>query len=316
VAIFMGLAEVLGMVILTARFSVDHDLGSALWMGTFHAVSAFNNAGFDLMGGFSSFQGFANDPLILCTLMGLIVMGSVSYTVVEDLLRRRRFARLTLDSKMVLVTTAALIVLGTVGLLVTEWRNPNTLGQMDPGSRLLNALFQSVSGRTAGFSSVDVGQMSEAGLLLLIGLMTIGGAAGSTAGGLKVETLAIFCFAALSALRGVNHVEAFERRIPLGDVLRSVSVAFLLLSVMFGTALFLNLTERFFFVQDLFEAVSATGTVGLSTGITPETTPVSRVALALTMLVGRLGPLALVLALTTRETLPRYNWPEETVKLG
>jgi trk system potassium uptake protein TrkH len=158
--------------------------------------------------------------------------------------------------------------------------------------------------------------MSEGGLLLLIGLMTIGGAAGSTAGGLKVQTLAIFCFAAVSALRGLSHVEAFERRIPLADVLRSVSVAFLLLSVMFGTGFFLNLTERFFFVQDLFEAVSAAGTVGLSTGITPETAPASRVVLALTMLVGRLGPLTLVLALTTHETRPRYNWPEETVKLG
>jgi len=316
VAIFMGLAEAAGMIVLTARFSLDYELPTAVWMGMFHAVSAFNNAGFDLMGGFSSFQAFAYDPLVLFTLMALIVTGSVSYTLVEDLLRRRRFARLALDSKVVIVTTVTLIVLGTIGLLATEWRNPNTLGQMDLGPRLLNALFQSVSGRTAGFSSVNIGQMSEAGLLLLIGLMTIGGAAGSTAGGLKVQTLAIFCVAAISALRGLSHVEVFERRIPFADVLRSVSVAFLLLSVMFGTAFFLNLTERFFFVQDLFEAVSATGTVGLSTGITPETGTTARIALALTMLAGRLGPLALVLALTTREALPRYNWPEETVKLG
>jgi trk system potassium uptake protein len=253
---------------------------------------------------------------VLMTLLALIVTGSVSYTVVEDLIRRRRFTRLSLDTKLVLVATGALIIFGMVGLLATEWGNPRTLGGMELGPRLLNALFLSVSGRTAGFSSIDIGQMSEAGLLLLIGLMVIGGAAGSTGGGLKVQTLGIFCFAAISALRGLNQVEAFERRIPVGDVLRAVSVAFLLFTLIFGSAMVLNLLQGFTFQQDLFEAVSAAGTVGLSTGVTPETSAPARIVLALTMLAGRLGPLALVLALSAREAQVRYAWPEETVKLG
>ena len=134
------------------------------------------------MGKFRSLREFSHDPVVLFTFMVLIVLGSVSYTVVEDVLRERRFVRLTLDSKLVLVTTAALIVIGTGAMLATEGRNPHTLGEMAEGPRVLNALFQSISGRRAGFSTVDVGQMSEAGLLVLIGLMVIGGAAGSTAG--------------------------------------------------------------------------------------------------------------------------------------
>jgi trk system potassium uptake protein TrkH len=221
-------------------------------------------------------SAYSRDPAVLLTLAGLILLGGISYTVVEDLARHRRFGRLALDTKLVLVTTALLTASGTLTLLFTERSATGAFIGLDGPGRLLNALFHTVS-RTAGFSAVDLSRMSEESLAVLMALMFIGGAAGSTAGGIKVQTFSILLFAIISTARGSEEVEAFKRRVPPAQVLR---------------------------------------TVGYSTGITPDTSPAGRVILILTMFVGRLGPLTLVLALASRARRSTHRWTEESIKIG
>jgi trk system potassium uptake protein TrkH len=316
VVVFTLLVEAVGAVILGVAFIGQVQPGQAVWWGVFHAVSAFNNAGFDLVGGFRSLVPFNGQPQILLPIACLVMLGGISYAVVADLLWRRRFERLALDSKLVLVTSAALVVLGTAGVLFTERTNPGTLGDMSLGPRLLNAFFTGVTPRTAGFNSVDTRAMTENGLFVLIALMFVGGAAGSTAGGIKVQTFSVLLCAIVSAVRGRGDVEAFGRRVPNPQVLRAVAVALLALAVVFVIAFALTLTEQARFLYLLFEAFSAFGTVGMSTGITPELTPASRIIVILTMFAGRLGPLTLVLALATRERRRGYAWPEEGIRIG
>jgi len=317
IIIFTAAVEIVGFLILTTSFAPRVGMPRALWWGVFHAVSAFNDAGFDLIGKYRSLVPYDHEPAILLTFAGLLMLGGISYTVVEDVIQRRgRFSRLTLDTKLVLVTTAGLIVLGTLGILFTERANPGTLGSFDGGTRLLNAFFQAVSPRTAGFASIDIAKMTEDGLVVMIGLMFIGGAAGSTAGGIKVQTFSVLLFAMISSVRGSTEVVAFGRRIPTPLVLRAIAVSFLSLSLVFLVSLSLTLTEHLPYVQLLFETVSAFSTTGLSAGLTPHLSLAAHLILIFTMFAGRLGPLTLALALASRERRPSYRLPEEGVKIG
>jgi trk system potassium uptake protein TrkH len=315
VFVFTVIAEATGVVLLTLHFATELPLPKALWWGLFHAVSAFNNAGFDLVGGYRGLIPYSHAPLVLLTLAALFVFGALSYTTIEDVVRRRRFARLALDSKLVLTVTFGLLLAGAVLLLLTERSNVDTLGAMDTGARLLNAFFLSAA-RTAGFSTVDVGKMTDDGLLVLIALMFIGGASGSTAGGIKVQTFGILFFAIVAAVRGANEVQAFQRRVPINQVLRAIAIALLGVAWAFTLSLALNVTEGTSALRNIFEAVSALSTVGLSTGITPEASHWARIVLIVAMFTGRLCPLTLALALAARERPARYHWPEETIKLG
>jgi trk system potassium uptake protein TrkH len=315
ILIFTVIAEATGVLLLTTHFLYTTEAPIALWWGLFHAVSAFNNAGFDLVGDYRSLIPYNHNPLVLLTIATLFILGALSYTTVQDVIQRRRFARLALDSKLVLTTTLGLLIAGTALLLFTERVNADTLGAMDVGPRLLNAFFLSAT-RTAGFSTVDIGKLTDDGLLVLIALMFIGGSAGSTAGGIKVQTFSILFFAIVAAIRGVNEVQAFRRRVPMNQVLRAIAIALLGVAWAFAISFALNITERSVALRSVFEAVSAFSTVGLSTGITPETSSWGRVVLIVAMFTGRLGPLTLALALAARERPARYHWPEETIKLG
>lgn len=314
--VFTVVAEAIGALVLTLRFLSEVAAPQAIWWGLFHAVSGFNNAGFDIFGGFRSLTPYRHDPSILLTIALLIVLGGISYTAVEDLLVHRRFSRLALDTKLVLTMSAGLIVLGTLALLFTERANPATLGAMDPGTRVLNALFQAITPRTAGFNSVDIAMLTDAGLLVLIALMFVGGAAGSTAGGIKVQTFGLLLFAIVSAVRGLTEVQVFRRRVPEGQVLRALAVTLLSLALVFVVAFTLSLVEDLAFLRILFETFSAFGTVGLSTGITPELSVPGQIAIIATMFAGRLGPLTLAIALAAREWRAHYQWPEEGVRIG
>jgi trk system potassium uptake protein TrkH len=315
VTLFTLAAECAGAVVLSGYFAGHMEPLRALWWGVFHAVSGFNNAGFDLMGGFRSLTPYQRNPVVLLTIAALMILGALSYTVVEDVLRRRRFARLTLDTKLVLLTTCGLQVLGTVGLLFTERNNQVTLGGMDLGTRLLNAFFHTAT-RTGGFSAFDVGRMTEDGLMLLAALMFIGGATASTAGGIKVQTFSVLFFAIVSTVRGRRDVEAFRRRVPTAFVMRALSIALLAIAAIFLLFFALQLVENVAFVPLLFETISAFATVGLSMGITPDMGSAGRLFLIVGMFAGRLGPLTLALALAARERRSTYHWPEEAVKLG
>jgi trk system potassium uptake protein TrkH len=313
--VFTLILECAGAIILTLRFLDVAEPARALWWGVFHAVSGFNNAGFDLMGNYRSLIGFNQDAAVLLTIAILMLAGATSYSVVEDVITERRFIRLTLDTKLVLVSMLGLTVLGTLAMLFTERDNAGTLGAMEPLSRVLNAFFLSTS-RTGGFSSVDVASFTDDGLIVLMALMFVGGAAASTAGGIKLQTFSILFFAIVSSVRGHQDVEAFRRRVPNVLVMRALAVALLGVAVVFVLFFCLNVTEHFAFEQVLFEAFSAFSTVGLSAGITPETSPAGRVILIVAMFVGRLGPLSLALALAAREHRPSYQWPEEPIRIG
>jgi trk system potassium uptake protein TrkH len=316
VIVFTVVVEAAGAIILSIAFLSDMDLPQAVWWGIFHAVSGFNNAGFDLVGGFRSLTPYNQRPVILLTVAAMFMIGGIGYPFVQDVVKRRRFVRLSLDSKLVAVTTAALVVVGTGGLLVSEWANPATLGGMSPATKLLNAFFMGVTPRTAGFDSVGVSALTDNSLIILLVLMFIGGAAGSTAGGIKVQTFSLLLFAIVSAVRGGSEVEAFDRRVPGGSVLRAIAVVLLSLAVLYLVSFALTVTDEIRYPYLLFETFSAFGTTGLSTGITPDLSWAGRLIVSLTMFAGRLGPLTLVVALAAREHHVAFRWPEEGVKIG
>jgi trk system potassium uptake protein len=315
VIVFTVVLEVIGAAVLTQRFLAVADPPMALWWGVFHSVSGFNNAGFDLFGGYRSLTIFNQDAALLLTTALRMLAGAISYIVVEDVIAHRRFVRLALDTKLVLLSIGGLTLAGTLAMLFTERNNLGTLGGMEPLPSVLNAFFMAAA-RTGGFTSLDVGQLTDDGLVVLMALMFIGGAAASTAGGIKVQTFSILFFAITSSIRGHRDVQAFRRRVPQVLVMRALSVALLGVATVFFLFFVLNITEQFPFEDVLFEAFSAFSTVGLSTGITPETSPAGRVILILAMFVGRLGPLSLVLALAAREHRPAYQWPEEPIRIG
>ena len=317
VAAFTAIAEVFGFLVLAFAFLGDgvEPLTSA-WWGLFHSVSAFNNAGFDLVGGFRSVTPFAGDPLILGALAGLFIVGGLGYAIVGDLAYRRRGRRLALETRVVLLTTVTLLVGGTAAIGLLEWSNPATLGALEPIERVTNAFFTSATARTAGFNSLDMGGLLEPTLVILGALMFIGGASGSTAGGIKVNTFSLLLIAIVSTIRGDPSATALGRRVPHESVYRALSIALLAIAFVFLVVLGLEITTDVAFVDNAFEAISAFGTVGLSTGITPDLPPAARLLLTGAMFVGRLGPLTLVLALAARARPVPYRPAVETIRIG
>jgi trk system potassium uptake protein TrkH len=328
VVAFTLVAEGAGAVLLAGRFLRERPLPEALWWGLFHAVAAFNNAGFDLVGGFRSLTPYAGDPTVLVPISLLVILGGISYTVVEDVVGTARatwaarsgwrsgVARLALDTKLVLAVSAGLLVAGTLAVLFTERANEATLGGLAPGPRLLNAYFLSVNARSAGFNAVPLDRLTEAGMLAVMGLMFVGGAAGSTAGGIKVQTLALLLVTVRAAMAGTPDVQVFRRRLPPDYAARAQALAFAALALVWGVSFGLTVTERAPYLDVLFETFSAFGTVGMSTGITPGVSPPGRLVLVATMLAGRLGPLTLALAFAARARPAAFRWAAEGVRLG
>jgi trk system potassium uptake protein len=321
IAIFTLACELIGAVVLSISFMAGPEAGPrwhplGIWWGIFHSVSAFNNAGFDLTGGFQSLIPFRDDWVVLLTVGILLLLGGLGFAVVGDAVARRHWARMALETKLVLVTTVVLLVAGTALIGFTEWSNPATLGALPPEQRMLNAFFESATLRTAGFTALDTGAFIDETLFVVMALMFIGGASGSTAGGIKVNTFAVLLIAIISTVRGEPSATAFGRRIQHGIVYRALAVALLAIAWVFVVGLGLSLTTNATFVQTLFEAVSAFGTVGATTGITPELSDPARVITSIAMFVGRLGPLTLVLALAARAHAVSYRPAAENVRIG
>ncbi|MBI4499325.1 MAG: Trk family potassium uptake protein [Chloroflexi bacterium] len=316
IALMMFSLEAVAAVILFLRFVGERPPGKALWFAVFHAVSALNNAGFDIAGDFRSLIGYQSDPVVVLTVAALIMAGGLSYITLANIARQRSFVRLSLDSKIVLVTSVVLWVLGTAAVLVAEWNNRSTLGPLAWPDKLLNAFFQSVTARTAGFNTVDTAGLTEHSLFLLVGLMFIGGAAASTAGGIRLNTFSALLVAIIATVLGRSDVQAFRRTIPPALVYRALAIALLSVAFVFVVAYLLAFTEEAPFLHLLFETVSAFGTVGLTTGITPNLSPVGSLIIVMTMLVGRLGPLTLAVLLAGRLTAPRIHYAQEPVRVG
>ncbi len=314
--IFTLIIEGIGIAILFARFVIDQPVDQALWWSVFHSVSAFNNAGFDLTGGFQSLQGNA-DAVTLLTIGVLILFGSIGFLVVEDVRHNNRNTRrLTADSTVVLRMTAILVVVGFFVFFILE--SGNLLSGKSLPEQMLHSFFNSISHRTAGFTSLPVSEAQDETQFFTLGLMFIGGASGSTAGGIKVGTLAVIVSAAFAAMRGREHAELASREMPRADVDRALAVILLSAIGVFIMAITLaRLEDSMSFLPVLFEATSAFATNGLSTGLTPTLDDSALLLLTATMFIGRLGPLTLVLALVQRSAARELRrLPEERVRIG
>jgi trk system potassium uptake protein TrkH len=304
--------EAVGAAILAARFAVEMPVPRAVYFGIFHSVSAFNNAGFDLMGGFRSLTGYVGDPLVSLTVCGLIILGGIGFTVMLDVWNRR----LNLHSKAVLLTTGALIAVGTVLILGLEFNNTKTLGAVSLPARVLAAFFQSVTPRTAGFNTLDIGAMTEPVLILIVALMFIGASPGGTGGGIKTTTFLTPLAVIWCSIRGTGEPVMFKRRIPVFVVYKAVTVVLISVAFVITAAMLLARVEGIRFVPALFEVTSGFGTVGLSTGITPHLSSWGRVVVMATIFSGRVGLLTLAFGLTRRHRVPIIRYPEERLYVG
>jgi trk system potassium uptake protein TrkH len=317
VLIFTIACEVAGAVVLTAAFLArgEHALTSA-WWGIFHSVSAFNNGGIDLFGGFRGLTHLADVPVVLVPIGLLMLLGGLGFAIVGDVVDKRRWVRLALETKLVLAVSAVLLLGGAIATAALEWSNPGTLGRLEPGDRIINAAFHSISLRSGGMDSVGVGGLLDESLVIGLALMFVGGASGSTAGGVKVNTLAVLLVATFSAMRGDPSATAFGRRIPHQVVYRSIAVMLIAIGGAFGLALVIQLIGSHDFLEATFESVSALGTAGMTTGLTLELTPTAQLLLVAAMFIGRLGPLTLVLALASRSRPVAHRPAVETVRIG
>jgi potassium uptake TrkH family protein len=315
VAVISLAAEALVAVLLTLRWWLGYEepFGHALWLGVFHAVTSFNNAGFALFS--DSLMGFAADPWILLPVSLAVIVGGIGVPVLYELLRATR-QRLSLHARVTLWVSGALLLYGSVGIAWAEWTNPDTLGPQSLQGKLLSAWFQSVSPRTAGFNSLDYAEMRPESLLVTNTLMFVGGGSASTAGGIRVGTLAVLFLVLWAQARGERDVTVAHRRLPSSLVQQAlvITMVFALLSVI-GTLALIPLSGADL-DQALFEVISALGTVGLSAGLTPQLGAGAQVLLALLMFVGRVGPTTLATALALRQRDARYRYPEGRVLVG
>ena len=295
--------ELMGIVLSFLVFVQDYPVLKALWISIFHSIAAFNNSGFDILGGLRNLIPYQNNILLNLTTSGLIIFGGLGFLVILDVLKKRSFRKLTLHSKVVLTTTLTLLVAGTLLLKATEditW---------------LGAFFQSVSARTAGFSTYPIGEFTNAGLFTLIILMFIGASPGSTGGGIKTSTFFVLS-QHVRSLFTKRHISAFRRNIPLEVFSKACTISLLsLLLVCVGTFFLCVLEPEYSFVQLLFEEVSAFGTVGLSTGITPTLTDGSKLLSICIMYIGRLGPLTIA-SLWHFTSGERVSYPTGNIAIG
>ncbi|OHB82699.1 MAG: hypothetical protein A2Z38_10800 [Planctomycetes bacterium RBG_19FT_COMBO_48_8] len=328
------LIEAVGAVSLSGMWAGD--VQNKWFCSIFHAISAFCNAGFSLFS--NSLVGYNRNWQVYVVICPLIILGGLGFSVLYDLVniavdrirrffkkrfnKRYRFSmeapkRMRLQTKIVLSVSAILIVLGALAILLFERYASGPGGSNE--NTITAALFQSITARTAGFNTVDISAMSPSSKFVLILLMFIGGSPGSTAGGIKTVTLAVIIMAAIAALRKRHEVEMFRRSVRVAVVGRAVTVTLLFVTVLFGGTLLLSITENsngFTMSDIMFEAASALGTVGLSTGITSLLTTAGKLIIIAMMLIGRLGPLTLLAALTFNLKPGRYNYPQEAVIVG
>lgn len=318
VALITFLVQSVGVVILTVHFLIKGFGWKALGFGIFHTIAGFNNAGFDIFQKGLSF--YAGDWVVNLTLIYLIIAGGLGFPVLVNLYHYRRMRRLTLQSKLVLITTAVLLVVGIGSVALLEWTNPQTLGTQPFDTRVLMSLFQGVSPRTAGFATVTYSDMRDPTLVIQAALMFIGTAPVSTGGGIKVTTVALLFLILLSQIRGHQEVTAFGRRIPRSLIAKSVTVMTLSTLLVGAATLALMISNDVRFLAALVEVTSAFGTVGLSLGpgygLASELSPFGKLLLMAVMFAGRVGPITVILALSERSKPKRFTYPEEDIAIG
>lgn len=312
--------EAIGALILTLRFLPEYGFATALKWGVFHAISAFCNAGFDIFGCITpgaSLMEFQSDPVVLLTLGALVIIGGLGFLVWEEVVRVRRFRKMSVYTRLVLVTTLALLILGTVSIAALEWNNPATLGGMSWGDKLLNSFFQSVTVRTAGFAAVDQAVLTDAGKGATIVLMLIGGSSGSTAGGVKTVTMMVLLLFLWAQARGRNTVCVFHRTIPNGQVMNAMTIVAILSGLAVFGGIFICATSPVSFTDGLYESVSALATVGLTAGVTTKLSAAAQILMIVYMYFGRVGVLTISLGfLMGREAEERFRYAQTNLLIG
>ncbi|TFD26688.1 TrkH family potassium uptake protein [Cryobacterium lyxosi] len=343
----VGLADVKGLVVGVVRISLaievtvammlalrfmlgyGEPVGRAIWLGVFHSVSSFNNAGFALFS--DNLMGYATDAWICLPIAAAVILGGLGFPVIVQLRRQlRRQGRdprhwlqqawsirtWTMNTRIVVSGTLALLILGTAYITAVEWSNPNTLGPLDWSGKLLVGFFQSVQTRTAGFNSIDIGQLDSATLLGMDVLMLIGGGPAGTAGGIKITTFAVLFFIIWTEVRGQVAVNVFGKRLSRAVHREAITISLLAVGVIIAATAALMLLTDISLDALLFEAISAFATVGLSTGITAGLPWGGQVILILLMFIGRLGPITFASAIALRERRTTYELPKERPIIG
>ena len=309
-----------GALILFFRFLPDYGLKTAVTWGVFHAVSAFCNAGFDILGSIAPGQSvsvFNHDPVVCITLMLLIVVGGLGFFVWEEIATVRRFKKFSVYTKLVLLATGILILVGAVSVLILEWDNPATLGAMTPGQKVLNAFFQSVTLRTAGFASVDQALLTDAGKGAGMLLMLVGGSSGSTAGGVKTVTFVVLLLFVIARARGRRTVYVFGRTIPEEKVMDAMTIVSIVVGLSIAGAVFISATSPVSFTDGLFEAVSALATVGLTAGATASLSIPAQILIIIFMYFGRVGVLTISLGfLMGDKATVRFQYAKTNLLIG
>jgi len=317
VVVFSLVCEAIAAVVFTLRFMIGYgeSFGRALYLGIFHGISAFNNSGFTLWP--DNVMRFVTDPWICLTIAAAVIVGGLGFPVVFELLRSWRHpGKWTVLTRITVLATVLLLILGTLVYLATEWRNPKTLGGLDDSGKLLAAFFLSSMARTAGFNSLDIGELYPSSWLLTDLLMFIGGGSAGTAGGIKVTTLGLLVFVIWAELRGESKVNIGHRQISEAAQRQAVVVTAMSAALVAVCTYVLLVMTSHGLDEVMFEVIAAFSTAGMSTGITPEVAPAGQLLLVLLMFVGRIGPLTLGSALALKERARHYELPEERMIVG
>lgn len=309
-----------GAVILFLRFLPEYGAVQSVKWSVFHAVSAFCNAGFDIVGNVAPGANmilFNDDPIVMLTLMGLVVVGGLGFFVWEEVATVRKFKKFSVYTKLVLITTAVLLLGGALLFGVLEWNNPDTLGNMPVWQKILNAFFQSVTVRTAGFTGVDQALLTDAGKAVSILLMLVGGSSGSTAGGLKTVTVVVLFLFIINRARGRRNVSVFKRSVPNDKIMDAMTIVTIVVGLALAGAIFVSATSGIGFLDSLFETASALATVGLTAGVTPSLSMASQYLIILFMFFGRVGVLTISLGfLMGNKAEDRFRYADTNLLIG
>ena len=315
--------EITGIFLLLRVFAGEFGLSRGLWLAVFHSISAWNNAGFSLFS--DSLVAYRNSWIINLVIPGLVIFGGIGYQVIIEFYlwlrkvfsKQKRIFCFSLNFKVVISTTALLLIVGTIAFFITEFNNPETLQNLRLEDKFLAAWFQSMTTRTAGFNSIDIGKMTTAGLFITMGFMFIGASPSGTGGGIKTTTIRVLFNCTKSALEGKDNVVLYQREVPSTLILKSVAVVFgTATSIVIFTILISSVEPNLDFIQILFEVISAFATVGLSTGITASLSPIAKLILVFAMYIGRVSILLLIAAFIGDAQPSSLSYPEENLLVG
>jgi trk system potassium uptake protein TrkH len=306
------IVEGVGAAILFLRWLPEMGALKAFKFGVFHSISAFCNAGFDIIGSFKSLTGYVGDPVVNLTIMGLIIIGGIGFSALADIIEKRKPS---IHTKIVIVTTICLIFGGALLIFLFEHANFKTMAGLPLIDKIWASFFQSVTARTAGFNSIDLAGLTGPGVLTLISLMFIGASPGGTGGGIKTTTFALLLLTMRSTIFGRYNTEVFGRRISHEIIRKAITIALLSFTLVVVSSAIVSM-QGLDFSKSLFEVTSAFGTVGLSMGVTTKLTALSKIIIALTMFIGRVGPLTLFVGLTLSKRDKRTSFPKEDISIG